>query len=137
MQSFMMAENEAEGPFPEGVDLDGLAKAWGNDSRVREPLLRNGTLFQWPSKQTCGIVSFASLAMNYAVLDHLLDIWCCQVTAAKSIYIPHAKQQALLGSFMCSAYVYSVCVCDSSTPALLFRSSRFETTCPWVRTKSG
>ncbi|CAE7380679.1 unnamed protein product [Symbiodinium microadriaticum] len=88
-----MAENEAEGPFPEGVDLDGLAKAWGNDSRVREPLLRNGTLFQWPSKQTCGIVSFASLAMNYAVLDHLLDIWCCQVTAAKSIYIPHAKQQ--------------------------------------------
>ncbi|CAE7323259.1 unnamed protein product, partial [Symbiodinium sp. CCMP2456] len=86
---------EDEGPLLEGLDLDGLAAAWGDDSRVREPLLKNGTLFQWPSKQTCGIVSFGSLAMNFAVVDHLLDVWCCQLTAAKSIYIPHAKKQIL------------------------------------------
>ena len=98
-----MAENDVEGPLPEGVDLEGLAKAWGNDSRVREHLLKHGTLFQWPSKQTCGIVSFASLAMNFAVVDHLLDIWCCQVSTAKSIYIPHAKEQAVLESCKCFA----------------------------------
>ncbi|OLQ14672.1 hypothetical protein AK812_SmicGene1172 [Symbiodinium microadriaticum] len=84
---------DADSLLADGVDFAGLAKAWGNDSRVVQALLKNGTLFEWPSKQTCGIVSFASLAMNYAVVDHLLDIWCCQVTAAKSIYIPHAKEQ--------------------------------------------
>ena len=126
MQSrlFSMAEMDADSLLADGVDFAGLAKAWGNDSRVVQALLKNGTLFEWPSKQTCGIVSFASLAMNYAVVDHLLDIWCCQVTAAKSIYIPHAKEQALLESFMFSTYVYMyVCVCVSLCVCLCFNSS--------------
>ncbi|CAE7446293.1 unnamed protein product, partial [Symbiodinium necroappetens] len=87
-----MAE-DLESPAPEGVDLCGLAKAWGDDARVREPLLKSGSLFVWPCKKTTGIASFASLALNHAAIHHLLDFWCCQTPTAKSIYIEHAKAE--------------------------------------------
>lgn len=97
-----------ESPAPEGVDLCGLAKAWGDDARVREPLLKTGSLFIWPCKKTTGIASFASLALNHASIGHLLDFWCCQTPTAKSIYIEHAKAEATVGSCRVSE---SMCVC--------------------------
>ncbi|CAE6929444.1 unnamed protein product [Symbiodinium sp. CCMP2592] len=89
------AETEAcEEPAPtEEVHLDGLWESWANDGRLRERVLKTGTMFTWPSKKTVGVCSLKTAACNADVLLTLIKIWCPQLSVAKTIFVPQAREQ--------------------------------------------
>ena len=83
---------EEEEEEPE-ANLHGLGDRLGNDEVVRARLLKDGTLFGWPSEKTVGIINFKTTAQNVRVLTHLVEVWCPQMSEAKTIYVPHAREQ--------------------------------------------
>ena len=85
---------EEDDPDLARLSLDGLWKRWSNDDVVRERLCRDQTLFSWPSTKANGIVNFKSMALNVCVLRHLVEVWCPQMSKGKTIYIPHAIDEA-------------------------------------------
>ena len=92
-----MAEAGAEpeiAPEGAGFSLEGLWRKWSNDERVRALLLKSDSLFHWPSLKTTGIITFQSLGMNASVIDAVLDVWGPQLSAAKTIYLEHARDEA-------------------------------------------
>ena len=84
-------EDEAE-EEPE-ANLTGLWEKLSNDEVVRARLLKDGTLFGWPNEKTVGIINFKTMAQNIRVLTHLVQLWCPQLKEAKTIYVPHAREQ--------------------------------------------
>ena len=80
---------------PDGVDLSGLWQAWADDPDIRARVLKTGSLFDWPTKKTVGICAMDSVAMNDRVVLHMVRIWCNRMSAAKSIYVPHARAEAI------------------------------------------
>ena len=77
-------------------NLDGLWKLWADDEVVRSQILQKGTLFSWPDPKCTGVINFETMEHNTRVLEYLAETWCPKTSAPKTIYIPHAREQAKL-----------------------------------------
>lgn len=58
-----------------GVMAGDLAKVWEAEGIIRSRGRQNGQLTIWPSKDTIGIASQRSCAMNHAALEHCATFW--------------------------------------------------------------
>lgn len=90
----------AEEPHQDAVavapeaSLAGLAKAWNDDEVIRKQLLGEKTLLSWPDPKMTGVINFATIAHNGRVLAHVLEKWCPQVDAPKTVNIDHVRAEA-------------------------------------------
>ena len=82
---------------PETHFLDGLAKKWDADEIIRDRLLRHGSLLAWPNPKMQGVINFSTMAMNYRVIELLLQLWCPQMDQPKTVIIDQVREE--VGNF--------------------------------------
>ena len=87
--------------------LNNVWRAWAKDEKLREHVLATGSLFSWPSPKENGILNFDTMEYNVGVLKPVAATWCSQHSSPKTIYIPHAREQAwpVLTSITCQTSV--------------------------------
>ena len=75
------------------LNLKGFWEAVADDGVLRAKILKDGTLFSWPSVKRVGIINFKSMDMNCRVLRILVKIWCPQLKEAKTIFPNLAREE--------------------------------------------
>ena len=83
---------EADDLIP-GTTLAGLFDRWENDEVIRGQALKCGGLLQWPDQKSTGVITFSTMSINARVLRHLLELWCPQVSEAKTVNIDQLREQ--------------------------------------------
>ena len=86
-------EDEVEEGDPELVSLDGLAKIWNDTEVLRDLLLGKGTLLLWPDDKLTGAVNFNTIAYNGKLIELVLQLWCPQVSEAKTLIIDQVRAE--------------------------------------------
>ena len=86
-------EDEVEEGDPELVSLDGLAKIWNDTEVLRDLLLGKGTLLLWPDDKLTGVVNFNTIAYNGKLIELVLQLWCPQVSEAKTLIIDQVRAE--------------------------------------------
>ena len=86
------ADDDMEEPIP-GTSLEGLFDVWENDEVIRGKALKNGALLEWPNEKSVGVITFMTMDPNARVLHHLLELWCPQVSEAKTVHIDQLREQ--------------------------------------------
>lgn len=93
--AILVPDSLEELPEPEEAlpGLVGLAKSWENDEEIRRFILRHDALLRWPTPAKTGVTTFETMRMNSMVLGKVLDIWCPQVTSAKTVNIDDVRHE--------------------------------------------
>ena len=124
-------------------NLDGLWRILADDAVLREKVLKDGSLFAWPSSKLTGIINFHTMVQNTAVLIHLLKLWCPQVPGPKTISPDHARKQAQVcwvcvqsSSIYGYTHVYQTTPLAQSWPCARSPSSDRISACPWTASAS-
>ena len=79
--------------MPKG-HVDGLAIALANEPACRARLLDSGTLLQWKSPQTTGVVGNKNLRLNVDLMLVVGQILCPQSSASLGLNVGPIKAQA-------------------------------------------
>ncbi len=87
------AAAELENPALAGKTLEGLAKSWDSDEDIRHWVLDSKSLLKWPSSKKVGDITFETLAMNARVVNKVLDIWCPQLSEAKTLILEQVRDE--------------------------------------------
>ena len=78
------------------MSLEGLAKVFLNDEKLREKVLETGSLISWPAPKLVGVCKNQdALRLNSDVLQLVANHWCPQWTSAAMIPIDLSKLEAL------------------------------------------
>ena len=88
-----MAGCDDDGAPVPGTSLEGLGLKWEADSDLRTQVLQTKSLLKWPSPKKTGVISFETVALNAKIICMTLEVWCPQVSEAKTVHIDHVRSE--------------------------------------------
>lgn len=83
---------EAMGDEPT-PSLEGLAEALEANEAIRSMALKTRQVLQWPTPASTGVINFATMAYNFAVMNVTLRVWCPRVSCPKTIPIDETRDE--------------------------------------------
>lgn len=86
-----MAWDAVEEADPSTTSLEGLSKTWEDTEILRDNLLKRGSLLVWPEPKLTGVINFHTMAPNGRCLECVLQLWCPQVSEAKTVNIDQIR----------------------------------------------
>ena len=76
------------------MSLEGFAKKLAGDERMREKILKDGTLLAWPSAEMVGVtINVDAQRLNSYLLKLVADFWCPQWESPTMIPLDEVKDQ--------------------------------------------
>ena len=95
-----MGGSQSKARYPKG-HVDGLAEALGNAKVPRERILNTGTLLQWPSPKTVGVIGSKALRKNKCVMLAVASVLCPQSKERLGLTVQPLKKEACMTNKSC------------------------------------